>query len=528
MTRRKRNFEVERIGRGPNGIDRYQHTIKLRGAFYAEPGGSFKPVTNQLKGNGPHPTMSLAFDELLVGGFRPVAVPDRPVFHIHTTGRVLEITPLDSQRSAGERITRTVLHPYLSGAVDGVMYPEIWPNTDLVFEYAGAAINKFVVLRTGHPTTFRFALNREFLKLSPVGHALIDDLYIPSPVMRPIQLLPSQVMPIAAGISLSWRVEELPRPGRPSQAVLAVDLPPGDWSGWALDPTVVSQPDEADGIDCYIDQDSPTTNFPTSTTLLNEVFTTSHKDMLIRFPLDSIPAGSAINSMQLDVRVVAKRNSPSYPAQIHRCLVSWTENGATWNTRDGSTAWGTAGCRGANVDYFGDESVPNGRLGTWGSATLGPQSVSLGSGDSIQALFDESLGFHAFSLANSGGTDRGHQIASSNHATASYHPKLTVVYSPPTFGRLWAFSINPLGERVEVLSAQGEAVPVEELMADAWYAVEAPSLPTPEWAEDLVEEKRFAYAEEIEYTDPDQVSIASSTSEFADVVVARAAGRSAL
>lgn len=520
----------------PDGREKYRLRIKSKPVGWREGSSPIRPIEAPLGDREVLPGFGLSFDEYLIGGFARQARPNRPVMRVQTTGRDLMLTPLGGGVSTAQRFTRPVLTPYLDVPVRGVIYPGLWPNAHLAFEYAGHAVHKYIILDTGHPTTFRFALNREGLHVTPFGNVLIDTFMIPAPKL--MQVIPSFDFerPQITSLPLTWQIERVDRPGDRPVAVLRVDLPPGDWTGYAIDPTVIIQPGASEGQDTKIDESNPTTNHATDTQIRCGVYSSSHQDYLIEWPLGEIPVGSEIHTMDAYVNVVSCDNPSSpYSAYWHRVLVEWREAEATWNLRQTGTAWNTAGCQGAGADYFGDESVPTGRIGqyTYGPCSDNPQQIHISLGgaggfdDDVQLLFEAGFGIHGFSLANTGGTNRGHQIASSDHATASLRPELDVVYTPPSYGRLWAYSINPLNKTVEVMSARGP-LPPEEVEPDNYFEVAAPSLPTPSEEPTLNADKRFAYAEEVTFTDPDGIELASSTSQFADVVVARAAGRNAL
>ncbi|RLG22204.1 hypothetical protein DRN85_10970, partial [Methanosarcinales archaeon] len=288
---------------------------------------------------------------------------------------------------------------------------------------------------------------------------------------------------------------------------------------------ITLQPGASDGVDTYIAEISPNTNNG-STALMQVAHGETdgyRKNSLIKFDYSSIPKGSQIDEMEMTLFVDAAIANTVY---AYRVLVSWTEGGATWNSRDGTNSWNSAGCNGSGTDRdssdFQSKDIPSGGSGfyTW--------VFSNGGQTMMQAHFENNQGILLTDNLNGTGSARRIDFASSDEADANTRPKMVVDYTPPTFGRLWAFELNPLGQRLEIISDTGYPIPPEEIEADAWYMVGGPSLPTSELAEDLVHEKRAAYVEEIEYSDPDSASIASNTSQFADVVVARAAGRSAL
>ncbi len=107
--------------------------------------------------------------------------------------------------------------------------------------------------------------------------------------------------------------------------------------------------------DAFIDNQSASKNFGASTSLIiTFVATTDEKRIMLRFDTSGIPNGSLIQSAKLRLNVASRTNSSSNPKTIsaYALTQSWVHgtktgsgspDGATWNTRDGSTAWTTVG-----------------------------------------------------------------------------------------------------------------------------------------------------------------------------------------
>lgn len=71
---------------------------------------------------------------------------------------------------------------------------------------------------------------------------------------------------------------------------------------------------------------------------------------LISFDLSEIPAGAIFSSVKLRLYCNSESDATDLSFNVYRLLLSWTENGATWNSRDGSNNWNTAGAQGADTD----------------------------------------------------------------------------------------------------------------------------------------------------------------------------------
>jgi hypothetical protein len=95
-------------------------------------------------------------------------------------------------------------------------------------------------------------------------------------------------------------------------------------------------------------------------------------------------------------------------------------------------------------------------------------------------------------------------------------------------GRLIEYTFDMLSPIPRVIDSLGQQVPFEEIKPDEWIRTPGVLQPSAKVYNTRVEDPNTAYIEEVRYRDPDEVEIASSTSEFADVIIARAAGRNAI
>jgi len=479
--------------------------------------GVEKPVRFALDEREILPGFGLCFDDLAIGGFRAFAQPGRALMTVSDVDRMLEFEPVGiTPTRASQHPGPHPLFPYLRRYnAAGVLYRNIWPGASLLYEYGGHVIQEYILLEQGHPQEFRWRVRGREFGLTTQGGVRFAQIYLPPPLLTGPQLSPSE-NPSHIPMPLKWEIDS---------GDLVVRLPDGDFAGMILDPTITLQPGASDGVDSYMDEINPTTNYGNSTQMyVGHGITDGYRtNSLVKFDYSAIPKGSRIDEMEMTLYVISVSADDVY---AYRVLVPWTEGGVTWNSRDGANNWSGAGCNGSGTDrdtsHFDYLPILSGCTGyyTW--------TFSNGGQTMMQSHFENNQGILLTDNLNGTGSARTVVFATSDNASASNWPKMVVDYTPPTFGRLWAFELNPLGQRLEIISDTGYPIPPEEIEADAWYMVGGPSLPTSELAEDMVHEKRAAYVEEIEYSDPDSASIASNTSQFADVVVARAAGRSAL
>lgn len=174
--------------------------------------------------------------------------------------------------------------------------------------------------------------------------------------------------------------------------------------------TMTLQPGSA-GIDTHVQQSSAANNGNAAT--MSATSGTTYP--LLRFDLSTIPAGAHVTAATLST--YATSGSGTDPVMLHRATRDWTE-AATWATSDGSTAWSQAG---GDVHATAVVTVSFTAPGNWLNWD-------------VTALADRWV---KGSLPNQGVQVRpgaaisGLQLASSDSATASQRPKLTVTFLPP-------------------------------------------------------------------------------------------------
>jgi len=116
----------------------------------------------------------------------------------------------------------------------------------------------------------------------------------------------------------------------------------------------------------YINGNAATSNFGTLTAAECRYAVGQNKRVLLDFNLASLPVGFAPSVATLSL-FASNTATPSNDVKIFKILKPWTELGVTWNTRDGSIAWSTAGLgAGTDKSAAADLSID---LGTYTSGT---------------------------------------------------------------------------------------------------------------------------------------------------------------
>ncbi len=114
-----------------------------------------------------------------------------------------------------------------------------------------------------------------------------------------------------------------------------------------IDPTIKIQPDATEGNDSFIMAGGgANTNYGTASDLrIIAGAANTIKRSLILFNLSSVPTNADLISATLYLYFYTDGFSPpdSSSVDVHRITNSWTESGVTYNSRDGTNDWVTAG-----------------------------------------------------------------------------------------------------------------------------------------------------------------------------------------
>lgn len=176
--------------------------------------------------------------------------------------------------------------------------------------------------------------------------------------------------------------------------------------------------------DTSLKQASATTNFGSQTTLYVDGDDGSGVDLstLISWSLSGIPAGSVVQSASISVRIT---NATANTYEIYAVSRAWAESQATWQNATSASAWATAGAMGGT-----DRGAVIGTI----TGSTGNKTVTLnGAGVSLVQSWVDGGTNAGVIIANATNTD-GLDLASSEHATLAYRPKLTITYAPPDSG----------------------------------------------------------------------------------------------
>ncbi len=205
-----------------------------------------------------------------------------------------------------------------------------------------------------------------------------------------------------------------------------------------IDPDFSVQPDAAAGADTYICSWTAYRdyNYGVATNLQTYPSGMDTNRGLIKFDLSSIPTSATVSAGSLGLYQTTTTTDKT--AKFHRSLVQWYEgnknnaaldsgvDGSTWNYRNnnGSVAWkgGAGGAAGSDwaTDATDTETINNGSVTTFDITK-----------DCAYWVANPSNNYGGWLLGDSSVYLR---FASSDHATESYRPKLTVTYTTASAG----------------------------------------------------------------------------------------------
>jgi hypothetical protein len=314
-----------------------------------------------------------------------------------------------------------------------LLYPRVAPHTDLAYHVIRNGIKETLILRSSNaPADFTFDL-RIPDGLTPVQRgprvALVDSrdtvqLWFDTPLMQDA----------SADVANLGAVEMTLEGSRESGYFLALAAD-GSWLSAAgrafpvaLDPTATIP---SPSIDCWAQSGTSGTQQSCTGTGLNVGYNSNGlRRAFLLFATDGIPVQAQVSSATLtlwltgqnNTRTLALEGDPLLPDPL---APTW-DGGLTWATRDGTTAWGTAG---------GDfPTSPNATLSSvGGSGVTLPQQynmdlTSIASGWVNAAFVNEGL-----LLRQQGDTSATNgnilTFASSEATNSAQWPQLQVTYS---------------------------------------------------------------------------------------------------
>jgi hypothetical protein len=195
-----------------------------------------------------------------------------------------------------------------------------------------------------------------------------------------------------------------------------IDLVPGEDYNFTLtpdDPGFAEQPG-GEGKDTWLYLSNPNTNYETDDEV--QVRGNDNRRVLIEFNLSSIPSGATIENATMELYVTSK-GSGTPDIIVYRVNNSWTEDGTTWNSRNGTENWDTAG-----GDY--DTIV-------WANTTLTDVNLwaSWNITDLVQNWVNGTYTNYGMILRDMTDSTNIWKFASSDHINASLRPKINITYS---------------------------------------------------------------------------------------------------
>ena len=177
-------------------------------------------------------------------------------------------------------------------------------------------------------------------------------------------------------------------------------------------------------VDGQIKENAATTNYGTSATMEATYWAAGDStNFLIKWDLSSIPAGSTINSVQIDI--IQSGVVGADVISCHRLLRNWVVSEATWNIYSTGNSWSTAG--GSNdLDRSSTVSASLSVGDTTGTKSwlTTAQLVS-----DVQNFVDGTQSNYGWWFTSAQNGSHYHIFRSSNDATATNRPKITIDYT---------------------------------------------------------------------------------------------------
>jgi hypothetical protein len=298
---------------------------------------------------------------------------------------------------------------YLSESDRSVItYQDVWNDTDVELKILTNGIKETIILKTDRaPFSFSFEVKGN----------LADDLTSGEMKLAPawLQDFKGEKRDVEQNIS---------RDGDKTYLDLVADVT-GLTYPIEIDPTVVLQPNSTEGIDSYLTGGS-TSNFATAPTLYvgtstagsNVDYRTIHK-----FDISSIPAGAIVSNATFQIYAVYFGASFGFNTfSVYPLTKPFVENQVDWFDAQDGIPWTTVGGD-YNSGITHEAQIDN---------TIGWKSVLMT--NLVNEWKNNANNGFIFKIKTAGGyNDHYFGYYSSDHATVSERPKLTITYNnPPT------------------------------------------------------------------------------------------------
>jgi hypothetical protein len=372
--------------------------------------GAWRRISNQLCVTG-DPGLSWGVDELIQFRLRPALTGNAPLVHIGRGLAHVRFTPLGTHNVAGEM-----------WGPNGFVYPGAWTGANLRLQVGGHLVRKEIQLFTGHPAAFEFRVDESaggFDEQTGQG----GGLYMPDPWLEHPDT--------GITIPLAWQ-----RSQQGGRTIMRVELPPGDWAGWVLDPTTTIQPSSAD---TYIRDTATTTNFGTAIAMVSGDGSGSldqKNRFLVKFDYSSVPASAAVTNANVELYEFDAADGAglgSWTMEVRRCLRNWVETQATWNIYSTGNNWTTAGAGSDGNDRSASNSATSTRDGAADAAFVTLTGATLI--DDVQKYVNGTYSNYGWLVQSPSAESAGTPTAYTNYRTANYatdtsqRPKSTVDYT---------------------------------------------------------------------------------------------------
>lgn len=188
----------------------------------------------------------------------------------------------------------------------------------------------------------------------------------------------------------------------------------------ALAASIILQPNETFSKDSYLNEDNPNNNYGNLVSILVDSEAAKPLQGIIQFNISSIPANAIINSANFQIYYTGT-SGDTVGTQIKRVTSNWLENGVTWNS-NGIGLWTNPGGDYATTNY----SILT--IGTTPNIWLNYNITTL-----VKQWYNGTYNNYGMIIKPTYAPGNNEKIlASSNYATSTLRPKLTILYTVST------------------------------------------------------------------------------------------------
>lgn len=355
--------ETSRTYANPDGT--YTTEIAEKPIHYKEDEGSkWLPIDNTLVPIAAEDAVANKANSF-TAKFSETTNTTEDLVHVQEGDLAVSLTPVGPEETVPETVQNDIQS--VTGEVDSntILYTDVYPNADIKYTVGIDSVKEDIILKEKPeeetPTSYSFKLDLTGLSYDVLENKqiILSDkatkepvFFLEAPFMydsfKPEGYQENDGVTSFAEGALSYdlemKVEE-----RDEQLFIEL-VPNREWLTSeervypvVIDPTIAKFQPQAKLEDTNIRSHFPNNTGGSETTLgvglYQDATQTNKIRSLLKFDLSSIPSGTSVLDVNLNMWLASVWNDTDLDVDLHEATNSWTESGATWSKRDGVNSW---------------------------------------------------------------------------------------------------------------------------------------------------------------------------------------------